>query len=334
MGKGPSEIFHHQLHEDYVEGTLTCLKPETIKKKINTDFPLVLNIEPTNACNLKCIFCAREKSVERQGINHLPLDMYKGIIDEISEHKQLIMLNLHKDGEPMLHKELPEMIRYAKKKNAAKIVRFNTNGTLTGTNKGRAVLDAGVDDVTISIDAAFPETYYRLKRSHGFDELLRNIESFIEYRNRINASTNIRVKIIEFDQVPKEEIEAFHTRWQDIADQVQVTGIHNWSDAIKNIRTTDESSSTRYPCALLWYALAVNSNGLVSVCNVDWDYSGVVGDINEQALHTIWNNQKMKTIRRSHLNGDWPFIKVCEKCIVWVSVGDMADYLKTREEFV
>ena len=53
MGRGPSNQYHEPINEAYVEGSLTCLKPETIKRLINTDFPLVLNIEPTNACNLR-----------------------------------------------------------------------------------------------------------------------------------------------------------------------------------------------------------------------------------------------------------------------------------------
>ena len=70
------------------------------------------------------------------------------------------------------------------------------------------------------------------------------------------------------------EIELFFQKWSGIVDEVQVTGVHDWSGTIKNIRITDEQSKDRFPCTLLWYMMAINSNGKVSTCNVDWDYSG------------------------------------------------------------
>lgn len=334
MGRGPTREYHQDLHNAYVEGTLTCLKQSVIKKEINNDFPLVLNIEPTNACNLRCICCPRETMVLHQGTNYLSIKNFKKIVDEASEFAPLIMLNLHKDGEPLLHKNLPEMVAYARKKEVAKIIHLNTNGTLLNTNRGRRLLDAGIDDITISIDAAFPETYFKLKKNDKFDELCRDVESVIDYRNKTNAKTIIRVKIMEFDLVGKNEINAFLKKWQDVADVVQITGTHNWSGAISDITITDETSKVRYPCGLLWYALAVNSNGKVSICNVDWDYSGVVGNIGNASINEIWQSESIRKIRRAHLSENWNFVPVCNECVVWTSVGNMKGFFETKKEFL
>ena len=120
----------------------------------------------------------------------------------------------------------------------------------------------------------------------------------------------------------------------DVADEVQVTGTHNWSGAIDEIEVTDEQTPDRYPCVLLWYMLAVNSNGEVSTCSVDWNYSGSVGNVHEQSLKEIWNGDRIREIRRNQLNGIWNDPDVCDECVVWVSVGDMWEYLKTRKEFL
>lgn len=334
MGRGPTRTYHQVINESYVEGTLTCLKPEIIKDQVNIEFPLVLNVEPTNACNLRCTCCPRERTVLHQGTNFMPLETFKRIIDEASGYKQLIMLNLHKDGEPLLHKQLPEMVAYAQKKKVAKIIHLNTNGTLLHTRRGQRLLESGIDDITISIDAALPETYLNIKRRHNLEALNQAIESFIDHRNRIGANTTIRVKIMEFEGVTPEEIKIFHDRWRHLADQVQVTGAHDWSGAIEDLTITDETSPVRYPCALLWYALAVNSNGKVSICNVDWDYSGVVGDIRAKNLHQIWNCRDIRKVRRQHLNSNWSFVAVCNLCVVWTSVGDLKSYLQSRTEFI
>ena len=139
---------------------------------------------------------------------------------------------------------------------------------------------------------------------------------------------------MEFGDVKREEVLHFIDKWTDVADEVQVTGTHNWSGAIDEIEVTDEQTPDRYPCVLLWYMLAVNSNGEVSTCSVDWNYSGSVGNVHEQSLKEIWNGDRIREIRRNQLNGIWNDPDVCDECVVWVSVGDMWEYLKTRKEFL
>ena len=86
MGRGPTKEYYQVMNEDYVEGTLTCLKPETVRAKISTEFPLVLNIEPTNDCNAKCYYCAREGTVKNQGVNYLEMKVFHNIVDQVGEN--------------------------------------------------------------------------------------------------------------------------------------------------------------------------------------------------------------------------------------------------------
>ena len=333
MGRGLTNEYFKVMNDNYVEGTLTCLSPETIKRKITTEFPLVLNIEPTNDCNAYCFYCPRRTMIKSQGVRYMSLENYKNMIDQVAGN-QLIMLNLHKDGEPLLHEQLPEMVEYAGKKEASQTIHLNTNGILINTAVGRGIVERGIDDITISIDAAKEETYRRIKKVKGLAELEANIKSVIDFKNRINSHTIIRVKINEFEGVEKEEVELFREKWEFVADEVQVSGIHNWSGAIEGLEITDEQSDERFPCAQPWYQLAINSNMKVSLCNVDWDYSGIVGDAANESIKSIWNGTSMKKIRNAHIKGIWNQPKNCEKCVFWVSFGNIRDYLKTRKEFL
>lgn len=333
MGRGPSQEYYKNMNDNFVKGSLTCLKPAVIKRRISKRFPLMLNIEPTNACNAKCFYCPREITAKKKGINFIDFGLYKKIIEQVGDNK-LIMLNLHKDGEPLMDRNLPEMIQYAKEMEAAEVIHFNTNGILLDSGVAKGVLEAGVDDITISIDAANEDTYQRLKRRKGLKQLEDKVEQFVDFRNSIDSPTFIRVKIMEFDGVSQKEIELFNKRWTGIADQVQVTGVHNWSGGIESLQITDEQTDQRFPCALLWYLLAINSNGEVSVCNVDWNYSGVVGDVKTQTIEEIWNGKEIRSFRRAQLKGIWNCPEVCEKCVVWTSVGDLWKFFNTKSEFV
>lgn len=333
MGAGPTEKYHQVLNDYFVMGSLTCLKPEVLQEKLSADFPLMLNIEPTNACNARCWYCPREITAEKHGVHFMDKDLYRHIVDQIPPH-HLIMINYHKDGEPLLNRDLPWMVGYAKEKEAAEILHLNTNGILLSGLTAKGILEQGIDDITVSIDAARESTYQELKRIKGLDRVERGVRDILEYRDRIGASTRIRVKLIEFDAISMDEIEEFRMRWEGLADQVQVMGSHSWGGAIDGIKVTDASSPVRYSCALLWYLMAINASGTVSKCNYDWNYSGLLGDARTQPLKEIWQGQKAKACRKAHLDGRWDFNEVCKTCVAWVPFTQTEDILKDRDDFV
>jgi radical SAM protein with 4Fe4S-binding SPASM domain len=158
---------------------------------------------------------------------------------------------------------------------------------------------------------------------------------FFEKRSTV-AQTRpfVRVKIMEFDDISREEVAEFHAKWAGVADMVQVTGIHNWSGEIDGVRVTDESSRVRYPCAIMWYALVVNWNGEVTVCSVDWNTQIRVGNVKERTLHAIWNSPEIKEARRSQVDGRFDKYSVCRDCVVWVSVGNMGDWFSENKQFI
>lgn len=330
MAKGPTELYHRQLHPYYMTGSLTCLRPEVITERANAEFPLVLNIEPTNACNLKCTFCARNQAAAKTGIHYLDLKLYSMIIDECAG-RDIIMINFHKDGEPLLHPHLPAIVELAKKKTTATL-HMNTNGLLLA-ERGMDLLNAGIDDVTVSIDALNPETYLRLKGVDKLKEVQESVLEFIALRDRHKFKTAVRVKIMEMDGISQDEVANFVWVWSRMGVPVQVTGVHNWSGAV-DVAVTDETKPVRHACPLLWYALAVNADGKVSICNVDFDRSGVVGNANTQLLAEIWRGDALRHIRGLHLMGIfWP-PQVCAGCTVWAGAEPMDGVLRGKEEML
>ncbi|GAA5262986.1 hypothetical protein KTGMC3_P1728 [Methanocalculus sp. MC3] len=332
MGRGPDSNHYRVLHEDFVQGTLTCLQQSTIKRVVNTEFPNVLNIEPTNRCNLQCVYCPRKKA--RKGIGDMSWELYTKIIDEAAKYEPLILLNFHKDGESFLHPKFIEMIKYAKDKKVAKTIHLNTNALCWNRKLIEDIIDSGLDDITVSIDAARADTY---KKHKGFD-LLNEVEKKVQLFFKIRKEKGldkpfVRVKMMEFDAIHPDEIKEFYDKWADEADMVQITGIHNWSGAISNLNITDEQSQIRYPCVIMWYSLVINWNGEVTVCSVDWDTEINVGDVNQQTLHDIWDGCKIKEARKSQIERNYDKFSVCKECVVWVSIGDLTEWLKNQKQF-
>jgi len=336
MGRPPTKEYHKNMNDAYITGTLTCLKPDYIKKNINTDFPLVLNIEPTNYCDLDCYICPRKIAIDKgyKKLGHMDFKLYKKIIDECSKYRKLVMLNLHKDGESLLHPRIYDMIRYAKIMDVAEKIHMNTNAVVLNKKNAYNYIFSGIDDITFSIDAARAETFNKIKRKNVLEKVENNVKNFIEYRDDIGLDKPfVRVKIMEFEDISKDEIDEFFNKWKGIADDVQVTGVHSWSGSV-NVEATDETYDIDCPCPLIWYGIAINWDGRVSICSLDWDCSLIVGDITKNSIHDVWNGEQIKKFRELELYHRDKRSKTCKDCVLWSCMGDMKDFLSKKTEFL
>ena len=89
---------------------------------------------------------------------------------------------LHGVGEPMLVKNLPKMVRYLKDRGT--YVLFNTNGTVLNDRNGSALIDAGLDELRVSLDASTRESYLAVRGMDFFDRILRNVARFRALQER------------------------------------------------------------------------------------------------------------------------------------------------------
>ena len=114
--------------------------------------PVCLYLETTNRCNLLCTTCPRTYE-ELEPPADMSWELFTAIVDQVPEHRSASVL--HGVGEPMLVKSLPRMVRYLKDRGT--YVLFNTNGTVLNERNGRALIDAGLDELRVSLDAANAE---------------------------------------------------------------------------------------------------------------------------------------------------------------------------------
>jgi MoaA/NifB/PqqE/SkfB family radical SAM enzyme len=134
--------------------------------------PVCLYLETTNRCNLLCTTCPRTFEVLEP-----PADMSWGLFTAIvDQFPHIARVVLHGVGEPMMVRELPRMIRYLKDRGT--YVLFNSNGTLLSRRKGKELVDAGLDELRISLDAAEPHAFELVRGRNMFARIVRNIRAF------------------------------------------------------------------------------------------------------------------------------------------------------------
>ena len=140
--------------------------------------PVCLYLEITNRCNLLCTTCPRTYE-ELEPPADMSWELFCSIVDQIPNLARAV---LHGVGEPMLVKNLPRMVRYLKDRGT--YVLFNTNGTVLNEKNGRALIEAELDELRVSFDAANAETYRAIRGKNYFNRILKNVRAFRELQER------------------------------------------------------------------------------------------------------------------------------------------------------
>jgi MoaA/NifB/PqqE/SkfB family radical SAM enzyme len=150
--------------------------------------PVCLYLEVTNRCNLPCTTCPRTYE-ELEPEKDMSFGVFTGIVDQFASVKRVV---LHGVGEPMMVKDLPRMVAYLKARGVH--VLFNTNGTLLKVKKSRELIEAGLDELRVSLDAAEAGAYAKIRGRDMFDAILRNLRGFLALKQEMRI-THPRVSL-------------------------------------------------------------------------------------------------------------------------------------------
>jgi len=305
-------------------------------------YPLAIALELSNNCNSNCYMCPR-KDLTRP-IGDMEFNLFKKIIDELSDNKiKLRKLFLHWLGEPLLNENFDKMIAYAEEKDIADIVVMASNIIALDKEKSIRLIESGLDELFVSLDAINPKTYDKIK---GNSEDLKIIETnlcrLIELREEMNSELPyIRLKFLK-NELNKNDEADFKKKWEPIVDEVYIEEeLNTWNgnnETVNNSVTSDEiykentkEKEERWPCDRLWYQMAISVDGKVTPCIADWDGVGFIGDVNKDSIFNIWNCDALVEMRRKQLDGDYENLSMCRDCNRWI-FRHMKDWLINNRE--
>jgi MoaA/NifB/PqqE/SkfB family radical SAM enzyme len=138
--------------------------------------PEQLYIEVTNRCNSLCASCplTYDHYLPWEPKRHLSWQRFRQIVDQVPKITRAV---LHGIGEPLLNPELPRFIAHLKARGSH--VLFNTNAVVLDERRGDALVEAGLDELRVSLDAATPALYAQLRGIHKLPQIIANLEAFI-----------------------------------------------------------------------------------------------------------------------------------------------------------
>jgi MoaA/NifB/PqqE/SkfB family radical SAM enzyme len=93
--------------------------------------PVRVNIGVSTLCNFHCFFCYHNKETWKGDGKIMSLEVAQRCIDDLKEFPQKVkMLSFFSHGEPLLNKNLPDIVSYAKRSEVAECLEITTNGAL------------------------------------------------------------------------------------------------------------------------------------------------------------------------------------------------------------
>ncbi len=264
-------------------------------------WPDIVQIESTNLCNAKCVFCPRDEMHRQQGV--MDFELFRRIVDECAD-LGITHVRVHNYGEPFLDRQLVEKVRYAKSRGIAEVGMIS-NGSLITEEIARGMIDAGLDAINISVDAGGREVFERTRVHLKYDTVIGNIRTLARLREEAGRRRP-RLILSFVRQENSADEQAFIEEWRQVADKIHITDLHNWAG------TLHRQSNVQYPCYRLWLTFTVLWDGRVSLCCADYDGRHVLGDLRTSTIAQVWNSPAYRAVRRQHLESGGP--EICRSC--------------------
>jgi radical SAM protein with 4Fe4S-binding SPASM domain len=293
--------------------------------------PFMIYVDPCNLCNIKCNFCfhSLDDTVLRQkGFRPgtMTFDLFGTLADNLKAFPERVKsLKFGGLGEPLLNRRLPDMIAYAKKQNVAEKIVLVTNGTLLAPGLNLKLIEAGLDDLLISVEGVSAQKFYETTATMiDYDRFLSGIRHFYEHK----GNCRVYAKLAHTGLDDRGEA-GFHDTFDGICDTAYVeylTKIYqgvDYSDIVEDPSVNqmgERVTKMLDVCFLPFNNLNINVFGNVSPCIFDYKENIVFGNINQESLVDIWNGKKINEFRLMHLKRERSRHEDCSIC-EWLSIG-------------
>lgn len=289
-----------------IKNRIALVKSYLLRRERLNAFPFEVAIGITNRCNLNCSFCPHQISPRPQG--NISLDLLDSLIKQVAPFADVVDLSF--DGEPFLHPDWEKCVEICHQHNVRAI--FQTNTLLMDEKVSRSILAVGLDAITLSIDAATPETYSRFKPGGNYELMLANVERFICLARRSKRRPYITLQFVRSSENIA-EAELFKARWKKKgADAIRIKPMLNFGGSVDSGYHGRLSS----PCVLLWTSLSIHWDGIVTLCCMDIEGRGNMGDAKCSPLKDIVDNEAFRKVRRLHIEGEYDRHSICKGCDV------------------
>jgi len=308
--------------------------------------PEILQIEPTNHCNLKCTMCPRTSMSRKSG--YMKITLWEKIIQNWSRSKneyptahlvfntQYTLQNVGGTikmfflGEPLLHPEFDSFIKIAKKEGCR--IGIQTNGVLLEKLAIRQrLLNARPDDISLSMDGIDQASYNSVRQGSNWNTIFNSIKSLNIERKEMGLveSTAINVSTILLDKSNNTNINqvlAFFKPLGQYIDNLNAISLDRSYNPVfldtkgelqKYNKLNNSQIKMNQPlCEEPLTKLNILWDGTVTPCCHDINGEIKLGDSNTNSIDEIWMSKRTRSLHialLTHDTKDYPFCRACKE---------------------
>ena len=339
----------YPLKKNITEGRLSYEEKQNIEKeleKLRSKDPTIFNIETTNYCNMKCVFCARTIYMERKNI-WIDDELFEKMLDHVVVHDQKNLndfwswlkndanfdpddvsengfyfsvvsrcLILHGYGEPFLDKYLIKRLNSCKKRGIP--TYFSCTPATMTVEKAEKAMEAGLTVLKFSLDAMDEEKIKSIRGKRAtYNESIEKIHKLLEIKKKRGFKTILVPCMIAInnDEQDKKMHQNFMDFWKDKDVFAYVKSQDNRWLFEQDKKLENNSHYAKQYCEYPWTSSTIMAEGNVVPCTQISNNEIVLGNVNKNSLKEIWNGKNYQDLRKMHVTGNFPKGHKCsEKC--------------------
>ena len=268
----------------------------------------------------------------------LSLDDFKKTIDGLKEFPdRLKTIIFAGHGEPLTHKDIAAMIKYANKADVAHCTEIVTNASLLTPKMADSLIDAELGLLRVSLQGVTDEMYDKIGGTDfPVQDIISNLKYFYDNRN----NTRIMIKIINIGLNNDKEKKLFFELFGSLCDEATIEYLIPFINEIDHTTICDDLSKCKLGhtqsqskiCSMPFYMLVLEPNGnLVPCCSSVVPF--VYGNIQKDNLKDVWDSKKRNDFLLMQLS-DLTLNKVCKECSVPQYGLQEGDYLDADKDLL
>lgn len=304
-----------------------------LRRPVQWGLPVTVSIEPTTACNLRCPECPSGLRAFSRPTGNLQADFFRQTVDSLA--RDLTWLIFYFQGEPYIHPQFLDMVKYASEKGLYTIT--STNGHFLNDENARKTIESGLDRLIISLDGTTQEVYEQYRVAGKLETVLQGARNVVKWKKALGSATPHLIFQFLVVRPNQHQIDEVRQLAKEIGvDEVKLktAQVYDYENGNPLIPTLDRYARYRQDadgkwkvknrllnhCWKLWHACVITWDGRVAPCCFDKDVQHQMGDLKQQDFREVWQGPAYRQFRSQLLLGR-DQISICtnctEGCKVW-----------------
>lgn len=286
-------------------------------------------IETGNICNLRCPFCHTGVGTAGRPKGMLKLDRFVSLFNKIAPYAKQV--GLYNWGEPFLNQDILAMVAMVAGKGISPYL--SSHFSLHGLDHEAIVL-SGLSALIVALDGTTQSSYEKYRRGGEMGLVLRNIKELQEAKRKLKRANPYLLwrfcvnKYNEHEQAEAEKVAAelgidivfeymdvWNDDWESLAHKNKVRLPETMKHSEKK-QYAEAKRSLPIPidqivlhpdlvsnvCDQVFKMMVINWDGDVYPCCRVYDKNAVLGNLFEEDLLELWNNDAYKRCREYLFN--------------------------------